>query len=360
MSALNTDSDRLAPLRGGEGQSPCPAEQPLDGPELTEEPSLTLPVLPFRDPESIKLERRGTTSHADQALLWAKELDWKATIAVKLRSVDRMPEADGLDHCHSERFWAKCGGCHKARSFWNRCDRFYCPMCVSRLSNDRRESVEWWVTQISQPKHVVLTVANTGILTKAMVVEFKGFFAKLRRRAFCRNWKGGFYSLEVTNEGNGWHLHLHALVDCRWIDAGQLAKEWHAANGGCGHIVKVKDCRKGDYLREVTKYAVKGSTLAKWTGAEIATFIDSFTGVRTFGVFGSLYGKRTEWREWLEQVGNDRNKCECGACNWQIFNELEWEWEKLKSEGFRPLGPPPAAAEQQISFYFPKEPFRLV
>jgi hypothetical protein len=112
-------------------------------------------------------------------------------------------------------------------------------------------------------------------------------------------------------------------VDARWIDAGQLAVEWNSVNGGWGSIVKVKDCRQGGYLGEVSKYAVKGSMLAKWTGFQINQFIQAFSGVRAFGVFGSLFGKRTEFAAWLETLRDSKPRCSCGSCNVSYISEAE-------------------------------------
>jgi hypothetical protein len=104
-----------------------------------------------------------------------------------------------------------------------------------------------------------------------------------------------------------------------------LSTEWMKVTRGLGRIVKVMDARRVDYLKEVTKYAVKGNQLAAWSGEEIAMFIDAFTGVRTFGVFGSLYGKRTEFREWIAQLQQHKLKCKCG-CE-EFWYQTDWDYQ---------------------------------
>jgi len=217
-------------------------------------------------------------------------------------------------------------------------------MCAPRLARERRESVEWWAQRIDQPKHVVLTRRNSAALTAGDVRTFKRNFSRLRRRKFARNWRGGFWRLEVTNEKRGWHLHLHALVDCAWIDSGKLASEWADCIGQEFSIVKVKDVHCRDYLAEVTKYTVKGTQLASWSPAEIAMFLDAFSGQKTFGVFGSLHGKRTQWREWIDSLQARQSACECGCAEFQILspNELAWQILRRESEaaGRRTHAPP--------------------
>jgi len=145
--------------------------------------------------------------------------------------------------------------------------------------------------------------SHTAKFTREVIKHFKESWARLLRNKFVRNWRGGFYTLEVTNEGKGWHLHLHALIDADWIDAGELAKVWNFCNRGTGYIVKVKDAREQNYLAEVTKYAVKGSDLAAWSASDIADFIDAWGKLDTFGVFGSIRGQQAEWRKVLDEQG---------------------------------------------------------
>jgi len=292
-----------------------------------------------------KLENRGVTKQGE---LWKKATAHKLSVAAKLREIGRSDLCMPLEECHTVETCCVCNGCHGVTVFLNRCERHYCPECQPRLAKERRESVEWWAREIKEPKHVVLTVRNKVEFCKQDVQWFKQCFGKLRRRKFARNWRGGFYRLEVTNESKGWHLHLHALVDCGWIDQKKLASEWAEIIGQNIAIVHVRDVHSREYLAEVTKYTVKGSMLASWTGEQIATFCDAFEGVRTFGVFGSLYGKRTEWREWLDALQAKGHTCACGCSEFRVLSPNEMAWENLQRESrlrdSRAV-PPPAQAD---------------
>jgi hypothetical protein len=281
-----------------------------------------------------------------QVEFWTRQTIFKNTVAAKLREAGRPDLANTLEDCHSSWTVALCGDCGAVRKFPNRCDSFFCPECQPRLSGERKKAVEWWTKLVTQPKHVVLTVRNLPELTKGHVQEFKRWFSRLRRRAFARNWQGGFYSLEVTNEGAGWHLHLHALIDAKWIDAAQLSREWCAVTGGAGYIVKVKDARREDYLAELVKYAVKGSDLAKWSGNDIVTFITAFLGVRSFGVFGSLYAARTRYAEFIATIRDAKPLCDCGSCNIRYYSEAEWLERDFKPTIPQPPKPPKPTGTQ--------------
>jgi hypothetical protein len=275
--------------------------------------------------ESLKLEKRGVTP---QLSFWSEHVIQAESIVAKLREAGRFDLSDPLAACHTHKSMLECTACHKAKPFYNRCELGHCPLCQPRLSRERKKSIEWWTHHVSQPKHVVLTVRNSATFTKAYVQSFKAAWNKLRRSALAANWTAGFYSLEVTNEGKGWHLHLHALIDARWIDAKALAIKWAKLTGQDFAIVKVKDVRQADYLSEVTKYAVKGSQLASWSPSDIAAYIDAMNGVRTFGVFGALYGLRTKWRDFLDTLQKEMPACECGCSTYYVLTEAEYAWKQ--------------------------------
>lgn len=295
---------------------------------------------------------------AQDVEFWSTHLLWKSTVAAKLREVGEREIADTLDHCRSEASIKRCTQCGKSTVFWNRCDRLYCPACTPRLARERKESIEAWAQYIGQPKHVVLTCRNTGVLTRERVQWFKACFAKLRRTKFAQQkttelyatdvltrrpierysypWLGGFYALEVTKEANGWHLHLHALVDAKFIDAVMLSREWARILGQDLAIVKVLDCRDKSYLQEVCKYVVKGDTLAKWSGADIQSFVKAFCSVRSFGVFGTLYKRRGEFRSMLDELQAEPYACPCGCTRFDILSPQEAAW----SEAVASIPPP--------------------
>lgn len=317
------------------------AERGEDAPDSdTFEPSES-PQQPRSEPESLLLEKRGVTSHPQQGVIWESNVIFRDSILAKLRSIGKVALAGKMQDCHQVETFKQCTGCKKKTSFWNRCDLLFCPICAPRLGRERKESIEWWTKLINQPKHLVLTCRNTADLTEEYVKFLKNQLAKFRRSRCMRPVKGGCYSLEVTNEGRGWHVHFHLLVDACWLDMGEVSRTWGKLVGQDYAIVKIKDCRGGDYLREVTKYAVKGSELAGWSAAQIATFIQAFSGVRLFGVFGSLFGKRTEWREWIDAVREVRSVCTCGCSSWRLMSTDRKIWEEEVGPLNASLPPPP-------------------
>ena len=296
----------------------------------------------FDLPTPVQLETRGVTSQAEQQEFWSAHTVQKNTVAAKLRSAGEVSYSRTLEDCHSTWTIATCGDCGRQQRFPNRCDNFYCPECMPRLAHEREKSISWWVAEISQPKFVTLTCQNLPDLTTNHIQQFKAWWNKLRRRKFARGWRGGFYSLEVTNRGRGWHLHLHALVDAHWIDGSQLAREWSDITNGLGEIVKVKDARGKEYLERVKSYIVKPEQLATWSADKIVTFIQAFDGCRTFGVFGSLYGKRTQFADWLKTLKEAKPRCSCGSNHVTYTSEAEALFADFCPNQPQSARPPPA------------------
>jgi hypothetical protein len=321
-----------------------------------------LVTAPRLDPApALKLESRGVTSRkggeirtgdkpAASKSFWAMSVIHRNTVAAKLREGGMDEEAAILENCHTHTTVAVCNDCGKTSRFENRCDLFYCPQCQIRLQREREDQVRWWAVEIPQPKHVVLTVKNTPTLAPAHVDRLRGWLTKLRRSKFARNWQGGFYRFEVTNEKKGWHLHIHMLVDARWIDQLELKAAWSRITKQQGRIVKVMDCRGESYLHEVTKYVVKGNMLASWSPDKLRSFITAFKGKRTFGVFGSLYGKRTEFAEWIAGLKGDRPKCECGSSSCKFYDELVWQVAQLRLTPTGKAQPPPPPPHAELQF----------
>lgn len=328
-------------------------DQPSSGPceWLPSDNDGILPAFDISDlPEIPSSSEKGSKVAEHQGNLWHGTDIFARSVATKLREFGRLDLAEKLEHCHTDSVNIVCRGCKTVKTVWNRCDLFYCARCQPRLSRERKERVKWWVNEIKQPKHVVLTMRNRVHFTREYVQHFKDSWARLTRMKFADGWRGGFYSCEVTNEGRGWHLHLHALIDADYIDCRGLSMAWARANRDTGHIVKVKDARGEDYLREVTKYAVKGSQLAEWDGQDIAEFIDGLTGFRTFGVFGSMRGRQAEFAKILDEQKEARKKCQCGCSDFELLTDLGVEWMRHGGQPSATRPPPAVSSASQLEF----------
>lgn len=170
---------------------------------------------------------------------------------------------------------------------------------------------------------------NVNDLSGDAVRQLRRAFGRFRRMKAFGLVTGGVASIEVTNIGNGWHPHLHCVLDARWLGpqrtrpapwepakdkaaAARLAKlaleaAWAKALRQPMAVCHVKRATAKGVLTEVTKYSVKGSDLIA-CAEDIGPLIDCLTKTRLVTTFGSAHGFpfRTNAAE--------PQPCECGSC----------------------------------------------
>lgn len=115
---------------------------------------------------------------------------------------------------------------------------------------------------------------------------------------------GGVFSVEVVNNGNGWHPHAHAIwmvdanhpavTDSRLWALQKLSPEWHAITGD-SYIVDARPVQPTDeespYAKgfcEVFKYAVKPAELGRDRLLEAFPILSGQRLVASFGCFRGI------------------------------------------------------------------------
>lgn len=152
------------------------------------------------------------------------------------------------------------------------------------------------------PAMVTLTIKNGDDLEER-IAHFKAAWKRMiqqKRRAesaSSRNceieWnkvRGSIRSIEITNKGNGWHVHAHVFVLlASYIDQRKLSEEWKHFTGGDSFVVGVTECKNGvvEGLVECIKYAVKFSDMA---AAQLWSVYSVSNGARWVDAQGWLRG----------------------------------------------------------------------
>ena len=256
--------------------------------------------------------------------------------------------------CGHEHVYRTCVGCDETAVHFYHCMIKWCPLCNWRITNRRRELLKQWLPTINQPKHIVTTQRNTARLTRSMIKQHTRNLFRLRRSQVFDQVKGGCVSVELTNESRGWHLHAHWLVDARFVDQRELARTWGKLVGQDYAIVKVIDARtererergtiggegereslsspnpRTHYQRELMKYVVKGSDLARWTREELYQFITAVRRQRFFFAFGNLFKEARRLRALAECNKPPREPCDCGCSKFVIHSDKSRKRKRAK------------------------------
>ena len=169
-----------------------------------------------------------------------------------------------------------------------------CSFCGSRRGSKYLQAyLGKFQTLMAQPENRHLQAVMFNLTTKNgddLEERFKHFMKSLRkllmRRRDAKRGKtitelskavAGVYSVETTNKGKGWHVHMHAIVLLdELLDLKELSREWEGVTGDGSKIVFATRLGYGadmfdqegnisakvvESFAEVFKYAVKFSDL---------------------------------------------------------------------------------------------------
>lgn len=275
-----------------------------------------------------------------------------------LRKEGRDDLADILQKCR-EPVEITCLCCSD-RGIVNRgCKKRWCPVCAGKVVARRWSRVGCIVNRMQWPLSVMLSIKNTREIAgsvKKLKLAFKGF----RRTRFWRdNVKGGFVGFEMTHNGDGCHIHMHVLCDCRWLAIAtpepsrhlsreskarlcQLAQlELSAAWAGyLGQAVAYVWVRRADKraLAETLKYPCKPRDLLDLK-CRISDVIDEIDAGRMVAAFGHCSANAAAF------IGRDDIPPPARLCKRCKGYKSVYPAKVISGWMNSPSGPPPAARE---------------
>jgi len=273
--------------------------------------------------ESSSVQTRGSTAQKSSATRQLKFLFdrsiLKSQLADRLLRIDsEHPDGLALRQCHEEAYRATCNSCSTTRVFWNRCERRFCPICAQRLARERKQQLVFWLARLKHAKFLTLTLKNVASIDADYMAMVKDRFKKLRRSKLFNRVSSGFWSMEVTNQGNGFHVHLHVLFEGPFLEQRDIEAKWSKLIGQDKSIVHIKAAKGNDVLDELVKYTAKPTEMVNWPERDLIAYLNVITDLKMFGVFGKLHGLRSEWKELIEVIRAESSMCDCGCNDWKV------------------------------------------
>lgn len=249
-------------------------------------------------------------------------------LLARLEAEGEIDLARKLSSCGEEAILL-CSGCHHSKRVKVRCRATWCPSCQPGISAERQAELQPVVSAFQWPLFVTLTCANTP--TAAGVRAVVQAFGRLRRKKiWTAHVVGGVAGYEITNKGAGFHPHVHMVVDCEWLAyktrkpwrgcprtmvaqlcheaQRELSREWAKCLRQPGNaVVHVTRANKETILKEVAKYAIKGSDLVSCEGSA-GDLIRAIKSTRKFTTWGKAYRRKPKEKQ-------EPRPCEsCGEC----------------------------------------------
>jgi Replication protein len=282
-----------------------------------------------------KAETEGAGGEGRNSLAYKRAADMRGKLRERLEREEEWEILENYSKC-GERLRLQSVCCGQLLESEKRCSKKWCPVCTRKIATKRALKYRGAVAEMKWPLFLTLTMANVEDLSFDAVRQLRRAFGKLRhRKLWSQNVAGGVASIEVTNIGNGWHPHLHAVIDAEWLAwktpkpkrtdsrsrkeklykmAGQeLAKVWARCLGAERGNIKIKRVSDPDVTKEVLKYSVKASDLVECEG-KVGDLIRCLEASRLVTTFGTFFGRKWE-EETAEKAPEICDRC-FGECCW--------------------------------------------
>lgn len=179
-----------------------------------------------------------------------------------------------------------CGVQHRVPVY---CGNRFCNICSSQRQKRVKNRINWLIKNRTKEngtllKHLTLTITNSDNLAK-MTKHLVKSFRKLRnRKYFKQHIIGGAFVIELTNKGNQWHAHIHAVVQSYRVDWETLRDLWIKCSHGSRGVF-IQNIPPVQAVRYLTKYISK-SELPEELQQEASCTLKNY---RLFNPFGSWY-----------------------------------------------------------------------
>lgn len=203
-----------------------------------------------------------------------------------------------------------CGHCGQPLRVRLGCGDRTCSVCRKKWFGYHFKALLDCVTSWKAVYFLTLTTKNIPdeAFGRQDVQRIRKSLEALRRRS--RSIDGGFYVVQATNRGKGWHLHLHVLYDGTFLPKKWISDTWSEITAG-SYIV---DIRLVQDPKTAVRYLLSDFLQTPRIRAEDETVFNLvFKGSRLVQPFGKY--RKTKFRTPFECP-------ECGECCWTTIEEL--------------------------------------
>lgn len=285
---------------------------------------------------------RGRSRKPKQGELFGRKIEaaqWRAQILERLEEEGEHEMASRLRGCGQPMsLWcAECGHEHPCET---KCSRKWCPSCAPKRGNERADRLRVLIGSMDWPMHLTFSVPNVayGHAARSMMRDLMISFRRLRRlKLWASNVEGGCYGMEVTDKGNGYHPHLHVVIDCQWLSLHtkaphwrdseetrkakfrasmeELQAAWQFATGYDQHMsIFARRC-DSNAASEILKYALKSEDAVKLQG-KLGDVFRAMDAVRMCQAFGSIRGVK------IPEDETRKLTCPNGHAEWRTVRTI--------------------------------------
>jgi len=189
---------------------------------------------------------------------------------------------------------------------------------------------------MQHPKMLTLTMERWGNAPSEGIDYLRTAFNKLRRSKVFEPVVGGAYNIELKPKDNGWHIHMHVLVDAPYLPYQKLFTAWKLILKQHCPQVDIRSASSEKAKEYIVKDASK-SVAFDLNPNDIVNWYEATKGKRLFATFGKWYNAK------IEDLDDEAKQKEivptcpfCGAVKTVFLaRDGPWvygqdEWKKIK------------------------------
>jgi hypothetical protein len=146
---------------------------------------------------------------------------------------------------------------------------------------------------MTHPVFITLTVPRFASNPRNGITTIRKYFNLLRKTKLFSKVKGGAYQIEVKIKPDGYHIHIHAILDSPFMPYQLLFSAWRKITGV---QVPQVDVRSADSIAAKTYIAKYTAKSAGYENAldQVVEWYQATKGLRLFTTFGTFYNATLE------------------------------------------------------------------
>ena len=221
----------------------------------------------------------------------AKHFARKRRVSEAFHLEGEVAMAQHLSDCQEVMRQCICTDCCHVFYIQDRCRQRVCPLCSYKESLERGEWIERMCHHMQFPKLLTLTMPRWTDEPGAGIDYIRAAWNQLRTSACFDKVKGGVYQIELKPKSGGWHIHIHAILDCPFLPYQHIFSAWRGILGLPSVSIDIRAATTPAEQHYVAKYAAKS---ADYEGdiPQVVAWWRATKGKRLFATFGDWYNKQ--------------------------------------------------------------------
>jgi len=196
--------------------------------------------------------------------------------------------AEKLRDCGEVNRQIICLHCAHVSYVEDHCLMRVCPICSYKISMERSKWIIGLCKSMRHPKLLTLTMPRWRDDPRQGIDHLRTCFNLLRESPVFGKVVGGCYQIELKPKPDGWHIHLHAILDCPYLAYQLIFSAWRRILGVPWCSVDIRAANTPAEQAYVAKYASKAADY-EGTPSGVVDWWRATKGKRLFGTFGKWY-----------------------------------------------------------------------